>query len=387
MSKKVILLHPSLNAAGGGEQVALQFIRVFYRNEYEITLYTVEKTNWAILEDVFMNLQRPDKELYIFSKVPETHIQFIDSMLMTLVFIALLLYVKYTRREIQINTCGEKVNSISDIVYVNAIPLRSAYMLESTSFFRKILSRVYGLFICPLDHVNPRNILISNSGFNKCLIKKTLNRESNVIYPPIDLKRIAISDCEKGDCVAVGSRYLPEQGLDIVPILASRLKGVKFTLIGTASDKSLKLIDDIKRKCGELGVSDRVNILFNQPFSIYCSTLSASKVYLRPLPSESFGISIIEAMAAGCVPLVRRGSGSWVDILDEQDGKYGFSFDDADEAILKISKIVTDKAMLEAIQDRIRVKLKYFKSMNFDRSIIEVLEGASRAQQECVNQL
>lgn len=378
MPKQVILLHTSLNAAGGGERVTFQFIRALHGNKYEITLATVERTNWAMLEEVFSDLQRPEREIHIFNETPKTGFQLIDSMITTLSFIILLLYIRFTRNEFQINTCGEKVNSISDIVYVNAIPLRSAYTLESTSTFRKILSRSYGLLISPLDFVNPRNTLISNSNFNKHLIKNTFNRESIVIYPPIDLEKIISNDLMKSDCVAVGSRYLPGQNLEIVPHLASKLKGIKFKMIGTASGNSMKLIEGLRKKCQELGVSDQVEILYNQPFATYVSILFSCKVFLRPLPSEPFGISVIEAMASGCIPLVRKGSGPWVDILEEQDGKYGFSFENVEEAALKIRRIVSDKELLEKMQERIRERLIYFRSMDFDESLLNALEGCMR---------
>lgn len=378
MPKQVILLHTSLNAAGGGERVTFQFIRALHSNKYEITLATVERTNWAMLEEVFSDLQRPEREIHIFNETPKTGFQLIDSMITTLSFIILLLYIRFTRNEFQINTCGEKVNSISDMIYVNAIPLRSAYTLESTSTFRKILSRSYGLLISPLDFVNPRNTIISNSNFNKHLIKNTFNRESIVIYPPIDLEKIISNDLMKSDCVAVGSRYLPGQNLEIVPHLASKLKGIKFKMIGTASGNSMKLIEGLRKKCQELGVSDQVEILYNQPFATYVSILFSCKVFLRPLPSEPFGISVIEAMASGCIPLVRKGSGPWVDILEEQDGKYGFSFENVEEAALKIRRIVSDKELLEKMQERIRERLIYFRSMDFDESLLNALEGCMR---------
>lgn len=378
MPKQVILLHTSLNAAGGGERVTFQFIRALHGNKYEITLATVERTNWAMLEEVFSDLQRPEREIHIFNETPKTGFQLIDSMITTLSFIILLLYIRFTRNEFQINTCGEKVNSISDMIYVNAIPLRSAYTLESTSTFRKILSRSYGLLISPLDFMNPRNTIISNSNFNKNLIKNTFNRESIVIYPPIDLEKIISNDLMKYDCVAVGSRYLPGQNLEIVPHLASKLKGIKFKMIGTASGNSMKLIEGLRKKCQELGVSDQVEILYNQPFATYVSILFSCKVFLRPLPSEPFGISVIEAMASGCIPLVRKGSGPWVDILEEREGKYGFSFEDVEEAALKIRRIVSDKELLEKMQERIRERLIYFRSMDFDESLLNALEGCMR---------
>lgn len=372
---RVAILHPSLNSAGGGEQVTLQIIKSLQTREKDIVLGTVEKTDWEYLEKVFGKISKPDKEFYCFSKLPKTRIQFLDSTIIVSLFITLILYFRIFREEIQINTCGEKVNSISDIIYFNAIPLRSAYKLENTSTPRRILSRIYNLVMFPLDFINRGNILLANSHFNKNLIKNTIRRESSVLYPPINLDKIKSDKITKYDCVTVASRYLPEQSLEMIPSLAAKLKGVKFKLIGTATPDSMKTIAKLRKTCMELGVSDRVEIMYNQPFEKYVSTLYASKIFLRPLPSEPFGISIIEAMQAGCVPLVRRGSGPWMDILEEKDGKYGFVFSETDEAAIKICRVICDMELLERLQNRIQSKITYFQSMNFDTGISEIVNS------------
>jgi hypothetical protein len=37
-------------------------------------------------------------------------------------------------------------------------------------------------------------------------------------------------------------------------------------------------------------------------------------------------MSVVEGMAAGCVPVVSRCGGPWFDILDCKQGVYGFSY-------------------------------------------------------------
>ena len=377
MNKNIILLHPSLNPAGGGEQVVLQLIRVLIKNAYNVKLFSIEKTDWKTLDKTFANFIKPNEEFSLLKKAPRTGIEIIDSFIITTLFITLLIYTKFTFNELQINTCGEKINSVSDIVYVNAIPLRSAYLLDSTRLYRKIMSRIYGKFITIFDILSPAKLLISNSKFNQNLIKKSFNQNSEVVYPPIDLSRIIYDKIEKKNSVVVVTRYLPEQGLEIVPYLALKLESVHFTLIGPTSVGSQDLINRLEKKCQEYGVQERVQLLLNQPFTTYVSTLFGSKILLRTLPSEPFGISIIEGMAAGCVPIVRKGSGAWVDILEEHDGQYGFGFLDEQDAVVKIIQVLSDDELLKLLQDRIRVRVKYFQNLNFEANIINLVEKVS----------
>jgi glycosyltransferase involved in cell wall biosynthesis len=56
--------------------------------------------------------------------------------------------------------------------------------------------------------------------------------------------------------------------------------------------------------------SDNVRILVNLPIQNLQRLLWASKVFLHTADSEPFGLSIVEAMAAGCVPVIRKCGGA-----------------------------------------------------------------------------
>jgi len=50
---------------------------------------------------------------------------------------------------------------------------------------------------------------------------------------------------------------------------------------------------------------------------------------VHPIIYEHFGISVVEAMASGCVSIVHRSGGSYTDIADHD--KYVFSFEDVED--------------------------------------------------------
>ena len=60
----------------------------------------------------------------------------------------------------------------------------------------------------------------------------------------------------------------------------------------------------------EYRVENKVKVFANAPFSKKIAVLRESMVYLHTAHSETFGISIVEAMAASCIPVVHNSGGA-----------------------------------------------------------------------------
>ena len=82
---------------------------------------------------------------------------------------------------------------------------------------------------------------------------------------------------------------------------------------------------------------------------------------------ENYGISILEAMAYGLVPVVPESGGPWEDIIEH--GKYGYGFISTDEAVEQIKNIDFD--IVKTIKDSMdRFSFKNFYH-NMDNFIIQ----------------
>jgi glycosyltransferase involved in cell wall biosynthesis len=79
----------------------------------------------------------------------------------------------------------------------------------------------------------------------------------------------------------------------------------------------------------------------NMSFEELHSLRTKSKIYLHPMPHEHFGISIVEAMASGCVPIVHKSGGPWYDILERKE-IYGYAYNSVNEATVKIQTLLSD---------------------------------------------
>jgi len=165
------------------------------------------------------------------------------------------------------------------------------------------------------------SLLITNSNFSKEAILTTL--ESNklatdwqplIIPPPVNVeefRRAALFSAERSDYILVISRIHPSKKLEGAIKLASILKqnriGKGMVITGSlldddyfANDYYHKLMDMVRT----FEVSDYVTIEPNVGLARLESLMRKSKVYFHPLREEPFGISTVEAMSAGLIPVV-----------------------------------------------------------------------------------
>jgi glycosyltransferase involved in cell wall biosynthesis len=375
---KSVVIHVSLNSAGGGELVCLSIVEALRRIGSQVTLATVDKTDWAKLGRTFGKIVLPDNEFYFFSGLPKASSNLLNSGLLVFFFLAELLLLKSVKRKhVIINTCGEKMDSIADISYVNGIPLRCASFFQEIDVKRKCVSVVYNLFLKAFDRVS-ESLIVVNSDFHRGLIEKCIGKKAMTIYPPVSvssLKHLATKRRTK-NIVITCSQYLPTQNLTAVPKIAELVKNANFLILGQSTTTSKGTIEELRRLTAELIVNDRVELLTNQPFPRLVELLSEAKVFLRTLHHEPFGISVVEAMAAGCVPVVPRNGGPWCDILGEKQGKYGYSYRTIDEAAYFIRMLLENEHLRAEISERAQKRATDFDSAVFARQIQDVVRMA-----------
>jgi alpha-1,2-mannosyltransferase len=376
---KIVLTHTSLNSAGGGEVVCLALIRALRKQGYEVALVTVDKTDWGLLKKIFGEITFPNHEDYLVTNLPATSFHSIQSILLLSGHFLEVVWKKLSMKDgLLISTCGEKINSIADIVYINGTPLRCAHLLPNVNVARKAVSKVYDLFLKSFDKINT-TILIANSNFNKNIVSTcTRKKTTGVVYPPVKLERYeslrTIED--RRNIVVTVARFLPEQNIEMVPRLAQIIQKAEFYVVGPSGETSEHTIEKLQKSISKLGVSDRVKILTNLPRGKFSELLFTAKVFLRTLPHEPFGMSVVEAMAAGCIPVVPEDGGPWFDILGSEDGKYGFSFSNLNEAASKIERVIENDNLRKEVSLRAIRRAKFFEGPRFERAMLQIVKLA-----------
>lgn len=365
---RVLVVHVSLNSAGGGELLCLSVITALHRRGDWVKLATVDKPDWYRLKVIFGEIAAPDDEFYVFSILPKMPSNILGSALSVAFFWAELFFCKFAGGyDLIINTCGEKMDSIADVTYFSGVPLRCASFLEETAVKRKCISILYDRFLRIFDKTN-NSLMVAQGLFHKTLIQKCTEKELLVINPPVNTGKFRhlATRRRNENMVVTFSQYSPTQNLTLIPRIAKIVKYGNFIIVGPSRTASNDTIEALNRLIAELSVEDRVELLTNQPFSKLVEFLSRGKVFLRTLNHEPFGIAVVEAMAAGCVPVVPRDGGPWYDILGQEQGKYGYSYATIEEAAHYTEMLLANEPLRMEISKRAQKR-----APDFDRALFE----------------
>ncbi|RLE55402.1 MAG: hypothetical protein DRJ40_08085 [Thermoprotei archaeon] len=349
---RALVIHYSLNACGGGERVCLYTIRVLNELGLEVDLVTGERTSWGkvlALTDVPVKVRRE----FVIVRNPVRKLSLYGKLLTN--FRILNLRKRY---DITVNTNFEALLVPADLIYVHfphAIYVKGEYEYWRAfgKYYRSPLWRLYfepykvGMEF--LSSEVKRCLMVTNSSFTAEQIRKYLGVNPIVVHPPVAVgKFLKLADREdREDTVVTVARYSRVKRLELVPLVASRCRDVTFVIIGSAySDESYQVLNTLMRLRRKLNLRN-LKLLVNVPEKLKLGILSRAKVYLHTMVREHFGISVVEAMASGLVPVVHRSGGTWTDVLD--CGRYGFGYETIDECVEAVYRALDNYSKLRGI--------------------------------------
>lgn len=149
--------------------------------------------------------------------------------------------------------------------------------------------------------------------------KSAFKLSTRVIPNPVDVARFkSVSAVKKGDHIVFLGRLVKRKGCDqLIRAFAELLKSLpdaKLTIAGDGPQKAklIKLVD-------RLGISEHVEFLGHIDEAIKPKILASADIACFPsLYGESFGIVLIEAMAAGCGVILAGDNPGYRTVLGEQ---------------------------------------------------------------------
>src|SRR3989304_1047707 len=380
-SMRIIVACPSLNYFGGAERLCIYVIKTLKAKNFNVVLVTLDKTNWIALQRIFGYASRPDKEIYLLNRMPQ-----IPNLTLRQGFVALSYALKLfqvaskKKNGLLINMRGEIADTIGDIIYTNAVPLKLMYVYPEIQPDKgarwRFFSRIYSLLLKILK--TGKGTIVVNSVFNYNIIKEKLGKKALIVHPAVDLQRIkAVKNVRKRENIVVTvSRFRSAKGLERIPKIAELTEKGNFVVIGTVDEGAEQPLKQLTKRVREAGLRNRIHIFKNKTFDFTVRELLAAKVFLHTQPMEAFGMALVEAMAAGCVPVVPRNGGPWFDILDQKQGKYGYSYGSAQEAADIIRMLVENEDLRKEVSARARERAMVFDGSVFERKILGVVEKA-----------
>ena len=354
---------PVINWCGGAELVAVNIINTLKENGHQVILLSNKSLNQTKLKKVFGENVIVDQQIVFplrFFSPTNYHNIYTDALR------SIMLKLKC---EIVIDVYSNAILPGVDTCYIH-YPLLTG-VKDSLPYLRnKIYFSPYQSFL----HSNRKNIdkklIFANSGFTAKAIKTEFGINPHVLYPPISNslldhnKKVIVGPRETK--VITVARISEGKNLDIIPYIAqSTRKEISFTIVGLLD--SIKVLNSLKSLIKKLNVSYKVKILTNISRDQLRSLFLNSRVYLHPTINEHFGISIVESMASGCIPVVHDSGGP------REFVSQAFRYNNVEEAAKKVEKAVSYWSPLRA-----REMTKYadrFSGKNFSKHFIELFNS------------
>jgi N-acetyl-alpha-D-glucosaminyl L-malate synthase BshA len=193
-------------------------------------------------------------------------------------------------------------------------------------------------------------------------------------------KRSPERECSREMLSPDGSRVLihisnmrPVKRLpDVIQVFARVCREVKarLVMVGDGPERAAA-----HRLADELGVGDRVLFLGAQ--ESIASLLNCSDLALQPSASESFGLSILEAMSTGVPVISTRCGGPEEVVLDGESG-YLSAVGDVEEMSANAIRLLTDDKLYaefsavarSRVEENFTIQKVTAKYLNFYRSIL-----------------
>lgn len=216
---------------------------------------------------------------------------------------------------------------------------------------------IVGFFMRQADYRAAQRVdyFIANSQNTARRIQKFYRRSAEVIYPPVDIP--VIPKVKRQEYYLVISRIVGGKGLDLAVRTASAL-GIHLKIAGTSAGyatEQKQLLAHAGRTVEFLGqVSDA------QLVDLY----AGARAFLALATDEDFGITPVEAMAAGTPVIAFRGGGYTESVIE---GKTGLFFDEP--TVESLSDAIRTFKTMQFSQKACRMQAERFSKARFHREI------------------
>ncbi len=365
---KVVIVHDWLTNMGGAEPLVLEIHKLFPNAPIYTSVYDAEKM--SAFKDI--DVRTTSLQTKLPAKLRYKHILWPTFRAKAFRELDL------SEFDIIISSSSAEAKSVRKtrsgqvhIAYIHTPP--RYYWSHYEEFKKEFKFGVFTPFIRPvipffvkkmrkLDLASTKDIdvFIANSTVTQERIKEYYNKPSTVIYPPVDVARFTPPPKGERDGYVVWGRHVPYKRFDLAIEAANKLNA-KLTIAGTGPDT-----ERLKSLAGPT-----VKFVGRVSDSALEKLAQTSKAFLFP-NEEDFGISAVEALAAG-TPVIAYKKGGALDIV--QDGETGVFFDKQTvESLVEAMKRFETMEFLPATLHR---KSKRFDKGYFATKIKKVVDDHS----------
>jgi len=365
LANKIGVFCPTLNVYGGGEYVAIAIANTLAENNRRVILFASNKINPQDIKTYFGEPLHPNIET-LQQPTPFTPRSLAD-FYQTIIHS----YIAKSKCNTLIDAFSNCVFPWTEVTYIH-FPYLNQHTFNKTfpylSHPRIQQAGTLPQVILEKNLVNyQKRLVLANSHYTAKEIQKYSNKPAEVLYPPfassITTKGQNNAKKDQNNLVITVSRLDSNKQLERIPqIAAQTTPNTKFVIIGRLyNPDALNQLQTLTKK---LGVAGRVHIYPNAPIEQKIELLKKAKIYLHTMVGEHFGISIVEAMALGCLPIVHD-SGGMREFVPHQ-----YRYQSIAEAASKINTEIANWTNQKA--EEIKTLTERFSFANFSTQFMEL---------------
>lgn len=237
----------------------------------------------------------------------------------------------------------------------------------------KIYARLVNGFLRNYDWQAAQRVdyFVANSENVSRRIKKFYQRESQVIYPPVEVEEIkkATKNLKPKDYYLLVSRVVGAKGIDLAMKTARQLK-FKLKIVGEPA--GLRWQEKKFQKLQAKNIQFLGRVSDQQLWRLY----GECKAFLALAEDEDFGITPVEAMAAGR-PVIAFAGGGYLETVVE--GKTGVFFDKLTvKALKKVIKKFENSHFQTIKPEFCRKQAEKFSNKRFKEKIKDLVASLSQ---------
>jgi glycosyltransferase involved in cell wall biosynthesis len=311
---KAAVLHHSLNRPGGETTVALQIIESLHDIGYDVELISVEKLIYDDVATAYGKKVVAKNTRYLFPRtvgffglyqrlltgISSLGLKDIDLIISTNGTVLPLGIQKHIPSILYVHFPTALLNSVS--YYASNDRYRKSLFWKTYSIPYRILANKL-----TKSALSRSSLVVANSYFTKNAIRKVYPRiNPEVLYPPVEIDRfsLAYNSSRRESRVIVISRFSPEKQIEKAIEIAKIVKNVEFEVVGFLAHANRQYFKSLEKMIERNGLENKMRLTPNVSYREMIDKMSVSKVYLHTTFGEHFGVSVIEAMAAGLITVV-----------------------------------------------------------------------------------
>lgn len=391
MSLKAAIYDPYLDTLGGGERYCLTVGEILLKNKYQVDLFWSGESNIINQAEKRFNLDLkginclPD----IFGLVPQKldlienesidhlHSQSIPKQ-------NFIQKIKNFIKKYQILSKYDLLFYLSD----GSVPFlfsKKNFLHVQVPFISKVTlpEKILDIFKNKFIHE-----VICNSQFTSKFLTRFPESKIQVLYPPVDVEKFTVAKDKENIILSVGrfDNILNSKKQDVLIEAFKKIfqmqPDLKWKLVLMGGSREIPSENHYLIHLQHLSQNLPIEFIVNPDFEKLKEVYSKSKIYwhaagsgvdefLHPEETEHFGMSVVEAMASGAVPLVVT-RGGLTEIVS--DSKNGYTWQNIDELVAKTQLLLATPKDMEKLSTEVITYSQLFSKEKFENQLLNLIK-------------